>query len=170
MRAGSWTTGHLSGSPSSSCKYPLSKKQPEPDEKKKKKSNLGSFTLRNPLHMTREQSKSNLKHKVARAKKNAKRARKDAREANKAAQKARAKSDKVYYNAVAARDEILQAQRMATDAWGEVDKAETAHATAMKWAAFVEREVEGFEEMARGVREATRGVVERAEYCDHQFR
>lgn len=120
--------------------------------------------------MTREQSKSNLKHKVARAKKNAKRARKDAREANKAAQKARAKSDKVYYNAVAARDEILQAQRMATDAWGEVDKAETAHATAMKWAAFVEREVEGFEEMARGVREATRGVVERAEYCDHQFR
>ncbi|OJJ87993.1 uncharacterized protein ASPGLDRAFT_43084 [Aspergillus glaucus CBS 516.65] len=120
--------------------------------------------------MTPEQSNSNLTHKVSRARKAAKHARKGARKANKAAQKARAKSDKIHLSAVAARDEISHAQRMTTDAWGEVDQAEAEHATAMKWAAFVEREGEGVGEMARGVRGAARFAGEKAEYCDHRFR
>lgn len=131
---------------------------------------MGSFTIRNPLHMTPEQSKSNLKHKVARAKKNAKRARKDARKANKAAQKARANSDKIYTSAVAARDEISHAQRVTMKAWDEIGKAETAHAAAMKWAAFVEREGQCVEHMARGVGNAPRGAGDKAEYCDHWLR
>lgn len=120
--------------------------------------------------MTPGQSKSNLTRKVARARKAAKHARKDARKANKAAQKARAKSDKIHTSAVTARDEISQAQRMTTSAWSEIDKAEAAHATAMKWAAFVEREGEGVGDMARGARGAARFAGEKAEYCGRRFR
>lgn len=131
---------------------------------------MGSFTLRNPLHMTPEQSNSNLIHKVTRARKAANHARKDAHKANRAAQKAGAKFDKIHISAVAVRDEISRAQRMTTSALGEVDKAEAAHATAMKWAAFVEREGEGVGDMARGARGAARFAGEKAEYCGRRFR
>lgn len=131
---------------------------------------MGSFTIRNPLHMTPEQSKSNLKYKVARAKKNARRACKDARKANKAAQKARAKSDKIHDSAVQTRKEIRDANEMAQTAWKSVDEANAAHARVMQWAAFVEREGEGVGESARGVRAKARFAGDGVEYCDHRFR
>lgn len=119
--------------------------------------------------MTIEQDKSNLNHKVKRAKKNAKKAYKDARKANKAAQKARSKSEKIQANAMRTRKEIKSANDMAQTAWKTVDEADAAHVRAMKWATFVEREGENVGDVARGVRARAKSAGQKAEYCDHRF-
>lgn len=133
------------------------------------RSNLGGFTINNPLHVTIEQDKADLGRKIKRSVKDAKQAYSKARKAHRKAEKDHSKSDRLQAAAVQARHRIRDAKHMTDKAQREIKEVNASQERVIKWAACVEREGRDVRDYADGVRERGRNVGKDLVFCDHRF-